>query len=67
MFKFKFLVKESSKDKIVVTHSISTRSCGQVYSDFLQNFMLKILARRISQHQVDKTVIHNTKHWLTFK
>ncbi|XP_026229799.1 phosphotriesterase-related protein [Anabas testudineus] len=67
-----FLVKEGYEDKIVVAHDIHTRNRltingGHGYSHILKNIVPKMLTRGISQHQVDKILIENPKHWLTFK
>lgn len=44
-----------------------TRYGGHGYSHILNNIVPKMLARGISQHQVDKILIDNPKRWLTFK
>ncbi|KAG7229242.1 hypothetical protein INR49_012899 [Caranx melampygus] len=67
-----FLVKEGYEDKIVVAHDIHTKNRltkygGHGYSHILKNIAPKMLTRGISQHQVDKILIDNPKHWLTFK
>ncbi|XP_029310033.1 N-acetyltaurine hydrolase [Cottoperca gobio] len=67
-----FLVKEGYDDKIVVAHDIHTKSRltkygGHGYSHILNNIVPKMLMRGISQRQVDKILIDNPKHWLTFK
>ncbi|CAL1580271.1 unnamed protein product [Knipowitschia caucasica] len=67
-----FLVKEGYEDKILVAHDIHTKNRltkfgGHGYSHILQNIVPKMLIRGFTQHQVDKILIHNPKHWLTFK
>ncbi|KAJ4937250.1 hypothetical protein JOQ06_001829 [Pogonophryne albipinna] len=67
-----FLVKEGYGDKILVAHDIHTKNRltkygGHGYSHILKNIVPKMLMRGISQHQVDKILIDNPKHWLTFK
>lgn len=67
-----FLVKEGYEDKIVVAHDIHTKNRltkygGHGYSHILKNIVPKMLTRGISQHQVDKILIENPRHWLTFK
>lgn len=67
-----FLIKEGYEDKIVIAHDIHTKNRltkygGHGYSHILNNIVPKMLARGISQHQVDKILIDNPKHWLTFK
>lgn len=67
-----FLVKEGYEDKIVIAHDIHTKNRltkfgGHGYSHILKNIVPKMLTRGISQRQVDKILIDNPKHWLTFK
>ena len=67
-----FLVKEGYEDRILVAHDIHTKDRlvkfgGHGYSHILKNIVPKMLRRNISQHQVDKILIDNPKHWLTFK
>lgn len=67
-----FLIKEGYEDKMVIAHDIHTKNRltkygGHGYSHILNNIVPKMLARGISQHQVDKILIDNPKHWLTFK
>lgn len=67
-----FLVKEGYEDKILVAHDIHTKNRltkfgGHGYSHILKNIVPKMLTRGISQRQVDKILIDNPKHWLTFK
>lgn len=67
-----FLVKEGYEDKIVIAHDIHTKNRltkygGHGYSHILTNIVPKMLARGITQHQVDKILIDNPKRWLTFK
>ncbi|XP_063075768.1 phosphotriesterase-related protein [Engraulis encrasicolus] len=67
-----FLVKEGYEDKILVAHDIHTKNRltkygGHGYSHILKNIVPKMLSRGISQNQVDKILIDNPKHWLTFK
>lgn len=72
VYSLAFLVKEGYEDKIVVAHDIHTKNRltkfgGHGYSHILKNIVPKMLMRGISQHQVDKILIDNPKHWLTFK
>ncbi|XP_030631675.1 N-acetyltaurine hydrolase [Chanos chanos] len=67
-----FLVKEGYEDRIVIAHDIHTKNRltkygGHGYSHILKNIVPKMLSRGISQNQVDKILIENPKHWLTFK
>lgn len=67
-----FLVKEGYEDKILVAHDIHTKNRltkfgGHGFSHILKNIVPKMLSRGISQHQVDKILVDNPKHWLTFK
>ncbi|KAM9323124.1 N-acetyltaurine hydrolase-like [Pholidichthys leucotaenia] len=67
-----FLVKEGYEDMVVISHDIHTKNRltkhgGHGYSHILKNIVPKMLMRGISQHQVDKILIDNPKHWLTFK
>ncbi|XP_037537718.1 phosphotriesterase-related protein isoform X2 [Nematolebias whitei] len=67
-----FLVKEGYEDKILMAHDIHTKHRltkfgGHGYAHILKNIVPKMLTRGISQHQVDKILIDNPKHWLTFK
>ncbi|XP_072296978.1 N-acetyltaurine hydrolase [Eucyclogobius newberryi] len=67
-----FLVKEGYEDKILVAHDIHTKNRltkfgGHGYSHILKNIVPKMLTRGIGQRQVDKILIDNPKHWLTFK
>ncbi|XP_046884260.1 phosphotriesterase-related protein [Hypomesus transpacificus] len=67
-----FLVKEGYEDRIVVAHDIHTKNRltkygGHGYSHILKNIVPKMLTRGINQNQVDKILIENPKHWLTFK
>uniref|UniRef100_A0A4W5N3C3 N-acetyltaurine hydrolase n=1 Tax=Hucho hucho TaxID=62062 RepID=A0A4W5N3C3_9TELE len=67
-----FLVQEGYEDNIVIVHDIHTKNRltkygGQDYSHILKNIVAKMLSRVINQTQVDKTLIENSKRWLTFK
>ncbi|XP_058491757.1 phosphotriesterase-related protein [Solea solea] len=67
-----FLVDEGYEDKILVAHDIHTKDRltkygGHGYSHILKNIVPKMLTRGITQQQVDKILIDNPKHWLTFK
>ncbi|XP_076152153.1 N-acetyltaurine hydrolase isoform X2 [Alosa pseudoharengus] len=67
-----FLVKEGYEDRIVIAHDIHTKNRlmkygGHGYSHILKSIVPKMLSRGISQNQVDKILIDNPKHWLTFK
>lgn len=67
-----FLVAEGYEDRIVVAHDIHTKNRltkygGHGYSHILRNIVPKMLTRGISQSQVDKILIENPRHWLTFK
>ncbi|XP_028988848.1 phosphotriesterase-related protein-like [Betta splendens] len=65
-----FLVKQGYEDRMLISHDIHTRNRlikngGHGYSHILKNIVPKMLTRGISQHQVDKILIHNPKCWLT--
>ncbi|XP_068605115.1 phosphotriesterase-related protein [Brachionichthys hirsutus] len=67
-----FLIKEGYEDKLLISHDIHTKNRltkygGHGYSHILRNIVPKMLMRGITQHQVDKILIHNPKRWLTFK
>ncbi|KAJ8377993.1 hypothetical protein AAFF_G00249300 [Aldrovandia affinis] len=67
-----FLVAEGYEDRIVIAHDIHTKNRltkygGHGYSHILNNIVPKMLTRGINQNQVDKILIENPKHWLTFK
>ncbi|XP_061111601.1 phosphotriesterase-related protein [Conger conger] len=67
-----FLVAEGYEDRIVIAHDIHTKNRllkygGHGYSHILNNIVPKMLNRGINQNQVDKILIENPKHWLTFK
>ncbi|XP_068196737.1 phosphotriesterase-related protein isoform X2 [Antennarius striatus] len=67
-----FLIKEGYEDRLLISHDIHTKNRltkygGHGYSHILKNIVPKMLMRGISQQQVDKILIHNPKHWLTFK
>ncbi|XP_061888507.1 phosphotriesterase-related protein-like [Entelurus aequoreus] len=67
-----FLVKEGYEDKIVIAHDIHTKNRltkygGHGYSHILTNIVPKMLARGITQTQVDKILVDNPKRWLAFK
>ncbi|KAJ8337062.1 hypothetical protein SKAU_G00382820 [Synaphobranchus kaupii] len=69
--KLAFLVAEGYEDKIVIAHDIHTKNRlvkygGHGYSHILNNIVPKMLTRGIDQNQVDKILIENPKHWLTF-
>ncbi|XP_078790378.1 N-acetyltaurine hydrolase isoform X2 [Oryzias latipes] len=67
-----FLVKEGFEDRLVISHDIHTKNRlakfgGHGYSHILRNIVPKMLTRGITQQQVDKILMDNPKHWLTFK
>ncbi|XP_064202663.1 phosphotriesterase-related protein [Anguilla rostrata] len=67
-----FLVAEGYEDRIVIAHDVHTKNRlvkygGHGYSHILNNIVPKMQTRGISQVQVDKILIENPKHWLTFK
>lgn len=67
-----FLIKEGYEDRLLVAHDIHTKNRltkygGHGYSHILKNIVPKMLSRGITQNQVDKILIDNPKHWLTFK
>ncbi|KAI1902243.1 hypothetical protein AGOR_G00042700 [Albula goreensis] len=67
-----FLVAEGYEDRIVIAHDVHTKNRltkygGHGYSHILNNIVPKMLTRGISQSQVDKILIDNPRHWLTFK
>uniref|UniRef100_A0A3Q3N011 N-acetyltaurine hydrolase n=1 Tax=Mastacembelus armatus TaxID=205130 RepID=A0A3Q3N011_9TELE len=66
------LLKEGYEDKLLMAHDIHTKNRltkygGHGYSHILKNIVPKMLTRGITQHQVDKILIDNPKHLLTFK
>lgn len=67
-----FLVEEGYEDRIVIAQDVHTKNRlvkygGHGYSHILKNIVPKMLTRGINQNQVDKILIENPKHWLTFK
>lgn len=67
-----FLIKEGYEDRLLIAHDIHTKNRltkygGHGYSHILKNIVPKMLSRGITQNQVDKILIDNPKHWLTFK
>ncbi|XP_051554310.1 phosphotriesterase-related protein [Myxocyprinus asiaticus] len=67
-----FLIKEGYEDRLLIAHDIHTKNRltkygGHGYSHILKNIVPKMLSRGVTQNQVDKILIENPKHWLTFK
>lgn len=65
-------MKEGFEDRLVISHDIHTKNRlakfgGHGYSHILRNIVPKMLTRGITQQQVDKILMDNPKHWLTFK
>uniref|UniRef100_W5MWT0 N-acetyltaurine hydrolase n=1 Tax=Lepisosteus oculatus TaxID=7918 RepID=W5MWT0_LEPOC len=68
----RLLVEEGFEDRVLVAHDIHTKNRltkfgGHGYSHILTNIVPKMLSRGIKQSVVDKILIENPKHWLTFK
>ncbi|XP_077991347.1 N-acetyltaurine hydrolase-like [Glandiceps talaboti] len=68
----KYLIEEGYNDKIVIAHDVHTKHRlmkygGHGYSHILLNVVPKMLARGMTQEQIDKILIENPKKWLTFK
>ncbi|XP_028831197.1 N-acetyltaurine hydrolase [Denticeps clupeoides] len=67
-----FLLQEGYEDRILVAHDIHTKNRltkygGHGYSHILRNIVPKMLSRGMSQGQVDRILIENSRRWLTFK
>jgi len=68
----KTLIDHGYGDRVVIAHDVHTRHRlikhgGHGYGHILENVVPKMLARGISQADVDKILIHNPKRWLTMK
>ncbi|XP_078668910.1 N-acetyltaurine hydrolase-like isoform X4 [Branchiostoma floridae x Branchiostoma belcheri] len=68
----KHVLEEGYEDRVVIAHDIHTKHRlmhygGHGYSHILLNVVPMMLARGVSQEQVDKMLIHNPRNWLTFK
>ncbi|XP_019619694.1 PREDICTED: phosphotriesterase-related protein-like [Branchiostoma belcheri] len=68
----KHVLDEGYEDRVVIAHDLYTKHRlmhygGHGYSHILLNVVPMMLARGISQEQVDKMLIHNPRNWLTFK
>ncbi|CAH1252848.1 PTER [Branchiostoma lanceolatum] len=68
----KHVLDNGYEDRVVIAHDVHTKHRlmhygGHGYSHILLNVVPMMLARGISQDQVDKMLIHNPRNWLTFK
>lgn len=70
--RIRLLLQNSYEDSIVISHDVHTNHRltsfgGHGYTHILQNVVPMMLARGITQDQIDKMIIHTPKRWLAGK